>query len=118
MKILADQCVNTDVVDALRKIGLAVEKAIEKRLEMATDEEIFNHILKTGQILLTFDKDFGNIIRFNIRRSQGVVIVYVEGMSRAEIILRTTEFFQKTKEKELKGGLFLIEPKRIRIWRH
>src|SRR3989338_7628182 len=110
MNIFADQCVNTDVVDALRKIGFDIETAIEKRLETASDEEIFSHCLKAGQALLTFDKDFGNIIRFNISRSQGVVVVYVEGMSRAEIILRTTEFFQKTKEKELKGGLFLIEP--------
>jgi predicted nuclease of predicted toxin-antitoxin system len=69
MKIFADHCVHTDVVEMLRSLGFQVQKASEVNLEKSSDEEIFNYAVKTKQVLLTFDKDFGNIIRFNIRKS-------------------------------------------------
>jgi len=42
MRVFADHCVHTDVVAALLKIGIEVERAIEKGLERSPDEEIFN----------------------------------------------------------------------------
>ena len=116
MRIFADHCVHTDVVKALCQIGIKVERACEIGLEKSSDEEIFNYILKTSQILLTFDKDFGNIIRFNIRNSAGIVVVCTERMSREIIIERIVSFFQSIKAKDLKGTLFLIKPEGIRIW--
>ena len=116
MRIFADHCVHTDIVEALRKIGVEVERAIEKGLEKSPDEEIFNYILKTSQIFLTFDKDFGNIIRFDIKNSKGVVIVYTEKMMNPQIIKTVINFFQKIKEKDLKGKLFIVEPKETRVW--
>lgn len=116
MRIFADHCVHTDIVENLRQIGLTIERAYEVGLEKSSDEEIFNYILKTFQVLLTFDKDFGNIIRFNIENSAGVIIVYTEKMSSEIMIERIVSFFQRIKEKDLKDTLFLIEPERIRIW--
>lgn len=116
MRVFADQCVHTDVVEALRKMEVEVERAIDKELEEAPDEEIFKYILKTSQILLTFDRDFGNIIRFDIESSRGVVVIYIERMSRARIIERTVKFFKEIEENELRGKLFIVEPERIRAW--
>jgi predicted nuclease of predicted toxin-antitoxin system len=116
MRIFADHCVHTDIVEALRKIGLKVERAIEVNLEKSSDEEIFNYILKTSQVLLTFDKDFGNIPRFDTQKSAGVVIIYTERISKENIIKMIITFFSKIKRRDLKGNLFIIEPERIRIW--
>ena len=116
MRVFTDHCVHTDVVEALLKIGVEVERAIEKGLERSPDEEIFNYILKSSQVFLTFDKDFGNIIRFDIKSSKGVVIIYTEKMMKTQIIKTIINFFQKIKEKDLKGKLFVIEPRGIRVW--
>lgn len=116
MRIFADHCVHTEVIESLRQRGFKIERAIEVNLEKSSDEEIFNYILETSQILLTFDKDFGNIIRFDIKNSAGVVIVYTEGILRDIVIKRVIKFFQRIKEKELKSTLFIIEPEKIRIW--
>lgn len=118
MRIFADNCIHTDIIRALISAGFEVERAIDKGLADASDREIFKHIIKSSQILLTFDKDFGNIIRFNIEDSKGVVIIYVENMNRKEIIYRVVNFFQNITERKLKGSLFIIEPQRIRIWHH
>ncbi|MBI5748906.1 MAG: DUF5615 family PIN-like protein, partial [Nitrospinae bacterium] len=96
MKNFVDHSENIDVIEALRSLHIRIETALEAGLNSAEDTEIFTHSLKTSSILLTFDKDFGNIIRFKIRESHGIVIVYVEGMSREEILRRTINFFQHT----------------------
>lgn len=116
MRIFADHCVNTDVVIALRETGFKIERASEKNLAKATDEEIYNYVLKSKQILLTFDKDFGNIVRFNIRHSKGIVIIYVERMNKKQIVDKTVTFFKKIKVSLLKGTLFIVEHDDIRIW--
>ena len=118
MHIFTDQCINTDVVEELRRFGFKVELASEKGLSKASDQEIFHYVLKHKRVLLTFDKDFGNIIRFNIKACEGTVIVYVEGLTKSEIAKRAAAFFKKATAKILRGGLFIIEPDRVRIWRH
>lgn len=118
MHIFADQYVHTNVIEALRKIGLKVERAIDKGLERADDEEIFKYAFKNRHILLTFDTDFGNIIRFDIKKSMGVVIVYIERLTRKEIIRLTVKFFRSINRKRLQGSLFIIEPHRTRVWHH
>lgn len=116
MKIFADHCVHTDVIDALRKLGVELQTAKEVGLAFSSDEKIFNFVLKSSQILLTFDKHFGNILRFDIRKLAGVVIVYIDEMPKQMIPERIVEFFKSIKESELRGKLFIIEPTRIRIW--
>jgi len=118
MRIFADHCVHTDLVESLRENRFEVERAIEVGLDRASDEEIFNHAFKKSQILLTFDKDFGNIIQFDIKNSAGIVLVYTEGMSKEFIIERVVNFFQGIKPKSFQGTLFIVEADRIRIWPH
>lgn len=117
MEIFADSCVHSEVVETLRQAGFKVERAIERKLEQSSDEEVFNYVLKTSKVLLTFDHDFGNILRFNIRRSPGVVIFYIENLSRKTITQRVLDFFSQFKEKNLKGKLCIIDVSgQIRIW--
>lgn len=86
----------------------------EVSLASASDEDIFAYAQRNHLVLLTFDADFGNIERFAIGRSFGVVIVEVERMNRDLIIGRTVGFFRGLTAKDLQGGLFIIEPARVR----
>lgn len=117
MHIFTDHCVHNDVITALQQTGFKVTKALDKKLDRASDDEIFHYIVKNKYILLTFDKDFGNIIRFNIKESTGIVIAYVETMNKEEIVQRILEFFKKINPKILKSSLFIIELERTRVWR-
>jgi predicted nuclease of predicted toxin-antitoxin system len=117
MRIFADHCVHKDVVDALCQKGIDIERAIEVKLHKAADDELFKYALKSNQVLLTFDKDFGNIIRFNIPKSPGVVILYTEGLSRDAIIDKIVNFFQGVSQTGLRGSLFIIEASRMRVWK-
>jgi predicted nuclease of predicted toxin-antitoxin system len=116
MKIFIDQCVHADAVQALRKEGFIVETAFEAGLHKADDQEIFKHAKKTKQGLLTFDHDFGNIIRFPVRGSAGTVIFYFEKMSKKAVIAGILNFFTSTNGSKLRNRLCIVEPNVKRFW--
>jgi len=60
-------------------------------------------------VLFTFDHDFGNVAKINIKSSCGIVIVYIEKMSKEMIFKKSLEFFNGVNEKELKGRLCLAK---------
>ncbi|MEW6557611.1 MAG: DUF5615 family PIN-like protein [Elusimicrobiota bacterium] len=114
IKIFADTCVHTDVVVALRTGGFNVIRAQEIGLTTACDEKIFRYIKSNRLILLTFDRDFGDFSVFDPTDTCGIVIVYIERMSRMQIIKETVKFFHKTELNSLRNTLVIIEPDRIR----
>lgn len=116
MTIFADQCVHRDVIAALRQAGFNTTSAQDAGLHSATDSAIYDYALKKRCILLTFDKDFGNILRFEIPQSCGVVIIYIEDMDKEEIIKHTLGVFNNFSEAQFKGRLFIVEKDRIRTW--
>lgn len=80
----------------------------------APDEEIFAYAQRSQLVLLSFDRDFGDIRHFAIDKSSGVVIVEIERMSKELVAQRTVDFFKRATVKDLRGGLFIIEPVRVR----
>jgi len=117
MKILCDQCINRDVILALRDVGFDVVHTSEIRLSRASDETIFHHSRRLRRVLLTFDHDFGNITRFSIRNCPGVVVIYTANMTKEMIIERALHTFKYLfKNRYPSGQLFIVESDSIRIW--
>lgn len=112
-KILADQCIHSDFVNALRDTKFEVIHTSEVGLASATDAEIFNYAKTHDFTLLSFDRGFGKFCLLD-KGHFGVVIVAVEKMSKRQIAKVTLEFFKKTPLKTLCGGLSIVEPSRIR----
>jgi len=67
MRFLADECCDVALVGALRTDGHDVLYAVET-LRGATDEELLNRALLEHRVLLTEDKDFGELI-YRLARS-------------------------------------------------
>jgi predicted nuclease of predicted toxin-antitoxin system len=117
MKILCDQCINNDTFLALKLAGFDAVHASALKLSTATDEEIFQRAQQTRRILLSFDHDFGNILRFQIRNSYGVVIVYIDGMTKEQIVSRTLDTFTTfLKNTPPRHRLIIIDHRSIRMW--
>jgi predicted nuclease of predicted toxin-antitoxin system len=115
VKILADECIHQDLIEALDKIGFNVLTVYKANLKGVSDDSIFNFAIKSKRVLLTFDRGFGNFFRFNIKKSAGVVIVLIDQMEKKEIIRNTLSFFKNIKQKILKGKLIIIGKTKVRI---
>src|SRR3989338_10692148 len=115
--ILCDQCVNRDVIVALRETGFNVIHTSEVKLSRASDIRIFEYAHHSRRILLTFDHDFGNITRFPIRDANGVVLVYIAEIDRRTIVQRTLYIFESLlKNRQAAGSLIIVKHDSIRIW--
>lgn len=115
IKILADECIHSDLISSLRKANLDVVTATEAGLSAKSDETVFAKAVSSKRILLTFDRGFGDIFRFDISASPGIVILLIGRMDKTEIINIPLAFFTKLGKRQLAGQLVIIGKHRIRI---
>ena len=114
LKILADECVHRDLVEALEREEFDVLsiRDIEKG---ADDERVFELAKESERVLLTFDRGFGDFFRFDIENSAGIVIVLIGKLMKEDIIKNTLIFFKSDIAKDLRGKLVIIRKSKIRI---
>lgn len=89
MKFLADESVDFQIVRELRNSGHEVISVSEK-FSGLSDEEVLDLSNKMKMILLTEDKDFGEIAIRMKKRHQGIVLIRLSGVnpkSKTQIVL-------------------------------
>lgn len=74
MRWLADECVHSDVVRDLRLAGHDVRYAAEV-FRQAADSDLADEAHRDGRILLTEDKDFGELAFQKLRAVPGIVLL-------------------------------------------
>ena len=88
MKLLADESIDRHIVERIRKEGHTIWAVAEMEPGISDDVvlDLANHY---GALLLTADKDFGELIFRRQRISGGIVLVRLAGLSparKAEIV--------------------------------
>lgn len=115
MKLVADESIERGIVERLRADGHGV-LAIAECDPSISDDEVLDRANADGSLLLTGDKDFGELVYRLHRIHAGVVLVRLAGLSedaKAEIV---AEVF-RDREQELVGGFAVISPGIVRIRR-
>ncbi len=115
MKFLADESVDLQVVDRLRKDGHEVWYVAEMEPGIP-DELVLSWANQERAILVTADKDFGELVFRQKRISRGVVLTRLAGLSpgqKADLV--STAISQHS--LELENAFAVIVPGSIRIRR-
>lgn len=81
MNFVADESCAGPVVRALREAGHDVV-AIAEVAKGATDEEVLNRALNEKRVLITEDRDFGELVYAHGRPSTGVILVRFHSRAR------------------------------------
>ena len=82
MKLLADESVPGPVIRTLHQRGQDV-MSIAKESPAAPDESVLARSVGEQRILLTYDKDFGELaVRYGLPASCGVILFRLNGLSR------------------------------------
>ena len=112
MRLLADENLPRPVIARLRQEGLDV-LWIQEALPGASDVDVLGLAAEEGRILLTFDKDFGELARSSAMAAFGVILFRVAmprppdaGRALAELILSRGDW---------RGRFSVVEPGRVRI---
>lgn len=113
MDIIADESVDYAVVRILRTLGLEVYSILENHPGIP-DDEVLAISDKFKCLLLTEDKDFGELTHRLRKSHYGILLIRIADIPRSERIQMVVEVIQKEKSR-LFGNFSVLTEHGIRI---
>ena len=113
LKFIVDESSGGAVVEALRQLGHDVLSVAEE-MKQASDEDILNIATKDQRILITNDKDFGELIYRGWKSHSGVILLRLSDESPANRVRVLKAAIKKYVER-LPGNFIVVTEKKIRI---
>lgn len=115
MNLVADENIDRRIVERLRLDGHQVDWIVELSPSVS-DEEVLLRAASGGALLITEDKDFGELVYRRRLSHAGVLLIRLEGLdnsAKAEVVSRAV----RDNEMELSGGFSVVSADSIRIRR-
>ena len=113
MRFLADENVSRLVIERLRADGLEVSSISETR-SGAPDRNVLQTADLEGRILITEDRDFGELVIRQRMAVRGVILLELDRLSNLAEAERVSHAVSTYAEKLL-DNLVVIEPSRVRM---
>jgi len=113
-KLLADENVPIEAVEALKRKGVDIISVIEFSVGL-TDREVLDLANREDRILVTFDKDFGELIVREKARVKGLILLRFTPKSPRQIARRIWQIL--TYEIPLENSLLIVKEYTVRLIR-
>jgi predicted nuclease of predicted toxin-antitoxin system len=113
LKFLADECCDAGLVVSLRAAGHDVTYVTEQNAG-SSDDEVLLRAYDEGRILLTEDKDFGELAYRLRKPSLGIVLIRIDVKDRDLKWPRFKKMIEKYEER-LPGHFVVIQSNRYRF---
>ena len=113
MKLLADENIEREFIEALRGADFDVMSVRESYIGSA-DDEILQIAENDNAVILTYDTDFGELIFRYSLKSRGVILLRLSGLSLTEKIDKTILAIREH-EAELENAFTVVSEKLVRI---
>lgn len=115
MKIKLDENMPAAMAELLRQYGHDVATIVQEGLEGAPDESVATIASAEGRILLTFDRDFGDIRAYPVGTHGGIVVFRLEDQRWAALEGPARTLAESGLLDRLRGGLAVVDSRRIRV---
>ena len=115
MRFLADESCDFSVVRALRAEGHDIV-AIAEISPREEDDDVRERAVKDDRLLITEDKDFGQLVYADMRSTGGVIFLRFPARARRSLPAEVVELVRQRGES-LIGNFTVIQPGRARSGR-
>ena len=105
MKFLADECCDAGLVASLRADGHDVLCILEEK-PGASDDEVLLDAYTEGRILITEDKDFGELVYRLRKPANGIILIRIDVKERYMKWERLRKLIDKYEDRL--GGCFVV----------
>lgn len=112
MRFLADESCDFTVIRALHQAGHEVV-AVAEVSPREEDDAVRERALAADCILITEDKDFGQLVYAAMRPTGGVILIRFPARARRNLAATVVKVVQKQGEKLL-GRFIVLQPGRMR----
>lgn len=113
MKLVVDESVEREIADSLRLAGHDVVYVAELAAGIS-DDEVLDYANTAGALLVTADKDFGELVYRLGRVHHGVVLVRMMGCDGKQKSERVVQVL-RDHATECGGAIVVIAPGQVRI---
>jgi predicted nuclease of predicted toxin-antitoxin system len=113
MRIVADENLAYRMIKALRNEGFEV-LSIEEDTPSIPDDNVLSVAVKEDALLITEDKDFGDLVMLHKLPHRGILLLRLSGMDTDEKVVRTLEVIRAYGE-ELKDSFTVVDARRVRL---
>lgn len=113
MRFLADENFPGAAVQALRESGHEVAW-VREEAPGSKDEIVLQRAQDEGRVLITFDKDFGELaFRYGLPASSGIILLRISAQSAGYVAQVVSEAIEQ--QEDWVGHFSVIEDNRIRV---
>ena len=116
MRFLADESCDFSVVRALRSADHDVIAIVEVS-PREEDDAVMERAVKDRRILITEDKDFGQLVYAKMKRTGGVIFIRFPARARRNLADTLVEVVRQRGER-LIGSFTVLQPGRVRTGRN
>ena len=116
MRFLADESCDFSVVRALRSADHDVV-AIAEVSPREEDDAVMERAARGGRILLTEDKDFGQLVYAKMQKTGGVIFIRFPARVRRSLPATVVEVVRRRGQR-LIGSFTVLQPGRVRTGPH
>jgi predicted nuclease of predicted toxin-antitoxin system len=118
MKFKLDENIGSIGAEILAADGHEVSTVSRQGLSGVGDGTLFEICKGEGRVLVTLDRDFGEVLRFPPAQTPGIVVLSCHGrLSPGAIRNRIKEFADMNRSRSIDKELWIVEPGRVRIHR-
>jgi len=103
------------VIQMLRDLGHDVKDIVESGLIGVEDDDIIRMGLNEGRIIITHDKDFGDILSYPLKEHSGVILIRLHVPTPNNTRLAISRVLAAVPEERMRGQVIVVEDWRIRI---
>lgn len=86
----------------------------DKRFQGKDDDAIYKHLCGRQEVLVTFDSDFSNKVRFPSGPTGGIIVIRSKGMTEEAAFRKLLMFLSVLRPGTLKGKLTILKKASIR----
>jgi predicted nuclease of predicted toxin-antitoxin system len=113
VRLVADENCDFSVVIDLRSAGYDVV-SVSERMRGADDETVIEFARSERRLLVTEDKDFGQLVFAAAKQSSGVILIRYPASARTELTAAVLKLLSENGES-LYSRFVVLEPGRARI---
>ena len=116
MKLKLDENLGELGRDVLTARGHDVSTVVMQRMSGSADVALYEACRIEGRVLVTLDRDFGEVLRFPPEDSAGIAILDCRGrLSPSTVLARINELALVLAIQSISGQLWIVEPGRVRV---
>ena len=113
MRLLLDANISIRLITPLRALGHDVISMLENNPN-ASDQEVLAKAYKERRLLITYDKDFGELVIKQEQKHYGVILLRPHETSYLTQQKILEKFLQDHSEKEIQAYLWVVDESTVR----